>query len=72
MRKACLDRRLIITARQLEWMLTEYVVYDHHAQLHHGIEQQIPVVREPAFQHGLVRWRDVLGGITHDSYRQAA
>jgi transposase InsO family protein len=71
-REECLDHLLIINEQHLERVLTEYGVYYNQARPHQGIEQQCPVMHELGSHHGPVRRREVLGGIIHDYYRQAA
>jgi putative transposase len=71
-REECLDRVLILGERHLHRVLKEYVTYFNHARPHQGIAQQIPVGEKRRVQSGPVRYQDVLGGIIHDYYREAA
>jgi hypothetical protein len=53
--------------------MRDYVAFFNTARPHQGIEQQIPVPKGSGGQdHGPVRCRNVLGGIIHDYYRDAA
>ncbi len=56
----------------LRRVLREYVEYYNHARPHQGINQQIPAADKRSGGNGRIRRRDVLGGIIHDYYRQAA
>ncbi len=71
-REECLDQVLIVNERHLDHVLTEYSHYYNQARPHQGIEQQIP--KSPNHQpgHGPVQRRDLLGGLLHDYYREAA
>src|SRR5579859_3923619 len=70
-REECLDHLLILNQRHLRRVLAEYVQYYNAARPHQGLEQQSPLPFPPR-QTGSVACRDVLGGIIHDYYRQAA
>jgi hypothetical protein len=52
-------------------VLREYVDYYNTARPHQGLAQHAPILFLPR-QAGPVACRDVLGGIIHDYYRQAA
>jgi putative transposase len=71
-REECLDHLLILNERHLGQVLREYGRYYNHARPHQGLMQQIPesANREPG--HGAIRKREVLGGLIHDYYREAA
>jgi transposase InsO family protein len=71
-REECLDRVLIVGERHLHRVLQEYVSYFNHARPHQGIAQHIPAGDKRRRESGPVRCRDVLGGIIHDYYREAA
>ena len=70
-RQECLDHLLILNQRHLSRVLKEYTDYYNTARPHQGLAQQIPIPRSPP-QKGSVRCRDVLGGILHVYYRDAA
>jgi putative transposase len=70
-RQECLDQLLILNQRHLWRMLTEYVTYYNSARPHQGLGQQSPIPTLPSRQ-GTIRCRNVLGGILHDYYREAA
>ena len=63
---------VIINERHLRHVLTEYCWYYNHARPHQGIEQQIPesTNRHPGI--GAVQRREILGGLIHAYYRDAA
>ncbi len=79
-RAAWLDLLLILNQlnqHQLRRVLTEYVTYyhDNAARPHQGLGQQAPIRLRPSRDgsiHCHCHCRDVLGGIVHDYYRQAA
>ncbi len=71
-REECLDHVLIVGERHLHRVLKEYAAYFNHARPHQGIGQQIPAGDKRSIGEGPVRCRDVLGGIIHDYYREAA
>ncbi len=71
-REECLDHLLIVNVRHLQRVLKEYVEYFNHSRPYQGIEQQIPAGGNHVEEHGPVHCRDVLGGIIHDYYREAA
>ncbi|MBK8023917.1 MAG: transposase [Chloroflexi bacterium] len=74
-RRECLDHYLIVSDRQLHWVLEEYVTYFNSARPHQGIGHRIPVPRaEPDEQQKIgnrVIAFPVLGGLHHD-YRRSA
>ncbi len=67
-----LDQLLILNERHLHRVLTKYTAYFNHARPHQGLSQQCPVATTQAVLQASVQRRDVLGGIIHDYYRQAA
>ncbi len=75
-REECLDRLLIVNEGQLRRILTEYIAYYNHARPGHprgeGIGQRWPMPAQHDPGNGPVHCRDVLGGIIHNYYRQAA
>lgn len=70
-RRECLDHLLILHERHLRRALTAFVAYDNERRPHQGL-QQCPVPLAPEGAVGRVARRDVLAGITHDYYREAA
>jgi hypothetical protein len=42
------------------------------ARPHQGIQQNTPIPRPPCGNEGAIRRREVLGGLIHDYYREAA
>lgn len=71
-REECLDHLLIINERHLKHVLTEYSRYYNCARPHQCIEQQIPESAHHQPGQGPVQRREVLGGLLHDYYREAA
>lgn len=52
--------------------MREYLAFFNTARPNQGIEQQIPIPQADCRIHGPVRCRNVLAGIIHDYYRDAA
>lgn len=77
-REECLDRLLILGEAHLRRVLRAYVEYYNRSRPHQGIEQRCPIPIEHGRQDrqgrekGLVKCRNVLGGIIHDYHRDAA
>ena len=71
MRQECLDQLLIFNQRHLSRVLKEYADYYNTARPHQGLNQQIPIPLLRS-RRGIIRCRDVLGGILKDYYRDAA
>ena len=71
-REECLDKILILNEGHLRQVLLEYVAYYNDARPHQGLEQRIPTASSAPAPHGPIRCRDVLSGIIHDYYREAA
>lgn len=71
-RDECLNKVLIINQAHLRRVMREFIVYHNTARPHQGIDQQIPVAHAAPIGSGPVRCRNVLGGIIHDYYREAA
>jgi putative transposase len=70
-RQECLDHLLILSRRHLWSVLTEDTRYYNTARPHQGLDQQIPIPISPS-RGGGIHCRDILGGIIHDYYREAA
>jgi putative transposase len=71
-REECLDKVLIINEAHLRQVMRECVEFFNTARPHQGLDQQIPVPKASCQDNGPVRCRNVLGGIIHDHYRDAA
>jgi putative transposase len=71
-REECLDHLLILNEAHLWRVLTAYVAYYNRARPHQGLDQCTPVAPDRRWSHGPIRRRDVLGGLLHDYYRDAA
>ena len=63
-------RQLLGEARLVT--LEAYVAYYNRARPHQGLDQRTPVAPDRACGSGPIRWRDMLGGLLHDYYREAA
>ncbi|MBK8019826.1 MAG: transposase [Chloroflexi bacterium] len=70
-RQECLDHLLILNQGHLTRVLKEYIHYYNAARPHQGLAQHAPIPLSRSSQ-GVIRCRDVLGGILHDYYRDAA
>jgi transposase len=74
-RRECLDRILIVSRRQLETVLREYVAYYNTHRPHRSLDQQPPLPKTrpvpPTDREWRVRRRDRLGGLFHE-YELAA
>ncbi len=70
----CLTRLLIINQRHLKQVLAEYAVHYNVKCPHQGLKQQIPIPYQPPLDmpHSIIRRHNILGGIIHDYFRQAA
>jgi len=71
-REECLDHLLIWNEAHLRRVLKEYVTYYNTRRPHQGLEQDSPEGLRLVSTDGDIHRRDVLGGIIHDYYRQAA
>jgi putative transposase len=69
-RRECLDRILIVSRRQLETVLREYVGYYNTHRPHRSLDQQPPLPKigpvPPLHHERRVRRRDRLGGLLHE------
>lgn len=72
MREECLDKLLIWNEQHLRRVLTEYLQYYNARRPHQGPEQDSPLGLKPALSDGAIHYRNVLGGIIRDYYREAA
>jgi hypothetical protein len=68
-REECLDHSLVLDESHLRRVLREYGGYYNLARPHQGIGQHFPVSGPVNSTKGLVRRRDVLGGVITDYYR---
>ena len=71
-REECLDKLLIFNQAHLRRVMRDYIEFFNTARPHQGIDQQIPIPQTGRPTNGPVRCRNVLGGIVHDYYRDAA
>jgi hypothetical protein len=70
--RECLDQLLMVSEAHLRHVLTAYVTHSNEARPHQGLDQRTPVPREQGGGQGLVRRRDVLGGLLRADEREAA
>jgi putative transposase len=70
-RAECLDHLLIFGRRHLESVLSEYVDHYTRARPHHGLDLDTPQPIPAGNRQGVLRRRDVLGGLIHE-YQLAA
>ncbi len=71
-REECLDKLLVMNQSHLHHVLRQYIDYYNTARPHQGIEQRTPIPPTLSEAGGAIRCRNVLGGIVHDYYRDAA
>jgi putative transposase len=71
-REECLDHLIILNERHLLCVLSEYVAYYNARRPPQGIDQDSPLELEPVSTEGPIYYRNVLGGIIRDYYREAA
>ncbi len=71
-REERLDKVIMLNERHLRRVLHEYTVDYNTRRSHQGLDQDSPTGMFPASQQGTVRYRNVLGGIIRDYYRDAA
>ena len=71
-REECLDKLLIIHEVHLRRVMRDYVDFFNTARPHQGLDQHMPIPNVDHQSHGLVYCRNVLGGLIHDYYRDAA
>ena len=73
-RQDCLDHLLVVSRRQLESVLNEYVRHYNQARPHRGLQLAPPIPRSlpcPPINKATITRRDILGGIIHE-YERAA
>jgi hypothetical protein len=70
-RDECLHKLIIVKQAHLRRVMREFVAYHNAARPHQGLDQQIPVPHT-ASAAGPIRCRNILGGIIHDYYPDAA
>jgi putative transposase len=71
-REECLDHLLIVSEHHLRRVLKAYLTYYNQARPHQGLQQQTPIPLPPCPSQGEIRRREVLGGLIHGYYREAA
>ena len=70
-REECLDQLLVMSRRQLESVLCQYLRHYNRARPHRGLHLAVPKPCSWPRLGGTVRRHDVLGGIIHE-YERAA
>jgi len=71
-REECLDKVIILNARHLHRVLTEYVAHYNTRRPHQSLAQDGPCGLGPLTSQGQISYRTVLGSIIRDYYREAA
>lgn len=70
-RRECLDHLLVVSETHLRPVLTAYLAYYNEARSHQGLGQRTPVPPSAGSRYGPIRWRDRLGGLLGEYYREA-
>jgi len=65
-REDCLDHLLVISRRHLERALAEYVAHYNRGRPHRSLDLTPPRQRPTTQPEGVVRRRDLLGGLIHE------
>ena len=72
-RQECLDPIIVLNQRHLRSLLVAYIDFYNRARPHQGIQQHTPIaIPDAASLDKPIGRRDVLGGLFHDYFRQAA
>jgi hypothetical protein len=71
-REDCLDKVIILNERHLCRTLCEYLTYYNTRRTHQVLDQDSPTGLVPTLTHGPICYRQVLGGILRDYYREVA
>jgi putative transposase len=71
-REECLNKLLIINEAHLRSVMREYVAYHNTARPHQWLAQLTPIPRPPVTATGMVRRREILGGIIGDYFKDTA
>jgi transposase InsO family protein len=71
-REECLDQLIILNGRHLRRTLNEYVAHYNARRPHQSLDQDSPLGMIPVSRQGPICYRQVLGGIIRDYYREAA
>lgn len=69
-RNECLDKIIIINQIHLRHVMLEYIDYYNTQRPHQGISQKTPIPL-PSQTDGIIRYKNVLGGVIHSYYRKA-
>jgi transposase InsO family protein len=70
-REECLDKLIILNERHLRRVLAESLGYYNTRRPHQGLDQDSPLGLAVSTE-GPIRYRNVLGGVIRDYYREAA
>jgi hypothetical protein len=65
-REDCLDHLLVISRRHLERALAEYVAHYNQGRPHRSLDLTPPRQHPTTQAEGVVRRRDLLGGLIHE------
>jgi hypothetical protein len=68
-REEILDKILVINQAHLRRVLMEFLDYYNKRRPHQGLDQQSPIERPEPLTKGLIRKRQILGGIINDYFR---
>ena len=71
-REEFLDKVIILNEGHLHRTLKEYVAHYNTRRPHQGLGQDSPLGLAPVTEQGTIQYRNVLGGIIRDYYREAA
>ncbi len=67
-----MDPIVVLGQRHLRSVLIEYIDFYNRARPHQGIHPLIPIALPACPTVGAIGRREVLGGLHHDYFRQAA
>jgi transposase InsO family protein len=71
-RQECLDWFILLSYKQINRILSEYIDYYNTMRPHQGIMQNIPEGYTPTNRKGRIVRKPVLSGLWHHYYREAA
>jgi transposase InsO family protein len=69
-RREALDYYLLISEKQIQRILNEYISYYNSKRPHQGLDQRIPIKYKPHL-YGKVQKPPILGGLHHHYFRSA-
>ena len=72
-RRECLDHTIIFNEKHLRRVLSDYFKYYHDSRTHLGLEKDCPIPRPvESPDSGMIQAEQMVGGLHHRYYRQAA